>query len=81
MHAAAHTKAQLISELTHTHTHTHTPFFSPKDMRQEMLLLSTKSERSDHIWRFKPLPGVSAASKACQRSQHLDRALTSTEPS
>ena len=28
------------------------------EMRTEMLQLSTKTERPDHVWKFKPLPAA-----------------------
>lgn len=31
--------------------------FFKQEMRKEMLALSSKSERPDHVWKFKPLPG------------------------
>ena len=49
-------------------------------MRQEMLSLSTKTERDDHVWKFRPLPAqagqenlaAAEAASAQQKGAHVD---------
>ena len=60
--------------------------FYQQEMRKEMLSLSTKTERDDHVWKFRPLPAqagqenLAAAEAASAQQEAAPVGVETTTP-